>query len=112
MENKKIIQQIASDYEERDTSKFDELKKLDNKAKMPANIFAYTFGIISTLVLGTGMCLAMKVIGDLMVLGIIVGIIGIAMCTLTYPIYKRILKKGKEKYGAQIKELSNELLNA
>ena len=40
------------------------LKKLDNKVKTPVNIFTYTFGIISALILGLGMCLCMKVIGD------------------------------------------------
>ena len=88
------------------------LKKLDAKAKRPANIFAYTFGVISSLVAGTGMCLAMQVIGGtipFIILGIIIGIIGFTCCAINYPIYKRILAKGKEKYAYEIIELAREI---
>ena len=55
---------IANEYAPKDTSKVLALKKLDRKAKNKANIFAYTFGIVMTLVLGTGMCLSMGILGD------------------------------------------------
>ena len=106
-----VIKQISNFYKEKQPTKLDELKALNKKAKRPANIFAYTFGSISSLVLGTGMCLAMKVIGNSMALGICIGVIGLGLVIATYPIYKAILKKRKQKYGAQIVELSNELLN-
>lgn len=106
-----VIKQISNFYKEKQPTKLDELKALNKKAKRPANIFAYTFGSISSLVLGTGMCLAMKVIGNSMALGICIGVVGLGLVIATYPIYKAILKKRKEKYGAQIVELSNELLN-
>lgn len=106
-----VIKQISNFYKEKQPTKLDELKALNKKAKRPANIFAYTFGSISSLVLGTGMCLAMKVIGNSMALGICIGVVGLGLVIATYPIYKAILKKRKEKYGEQIVELSNELLN-
>lgn len=106
-----VIKQISNFYKEKQPTKLDELKALNKKAKRPANIFAYTFGSISSLVLGTGMCLAMKVIGNSMALGICIGVVGLGLVIATYPIYKAILKKRKQKYGAQIVELSNELLN-
>ena len=53
---------IANEYAPKDTSKVLALKKLDRKAKNKANIFAYTFGIVMTLVLGTGMCLSMGIL--------------------------------------------------
>ena len=85
---------IANEYAPKDTSKVIALKKLDRKAKSKANIFAYTFGVITALVLGAGMCLSMKVIGDgsafIMVVGIIVGIIGIVGVSVNYPIYKKL----------------------
>ena len=43
---------IANEYAHKNTTKVVQLKKLDAKAKRPANIFAYTFGIVSSLVLG------------------------------------------------------------
>lgn len=104
---------IVNEYSVKKASKVVALKKLDQKAKRPANIFAYTFGIIMTLVFGTGMCLAMKVIGDgsmLMVgIGIGVGVVGMAGVGLNYPIYKKILNKGKEKYGSDILKLAKEI---
>ncbi len=97
--DKIYAESIAKEYAPKETSKVVALRKLDNKAKRPANIFAYTFGIISALVLGIGMCLCMNQF-DLngtisMVLGIIIGIIGIAGVSINYPIYKRLLKKAR-----------------
>ena len=57
--DKIYAESIAKEYAPKDNSKIVALRKLDAKAKNPANIFAYTFGIISALVLGTGMSLAM-----------------------------------------------------
>ena len=107
----KTIEKIRASYGEKQSTKFDELKALDRRVKRPAKIFAYTLGAVSSLVLGTGMCLAMKVIGDSMALGIGVGVLGIALVSATYPIYKNILQNRKEKYSSQIMELSDSLLN-
>lgn len=104
---------VANEYAPKDTSKVIALKKLDRKAKSPANIFAYTFGIIMTLVLGVGMCLCMNVIGGgsqlMMVIGVIVGIIGIAGVCINYPVYKKMLEHGKSKYAYEIIQLAKEI---
>ena len=86
--DKIYAESIAKEYAPKDNSKVVALRKLDAKAKNPAKIFAYTFGIISALVLGTGMSLAMQVIGSGitgMILGIIIGVIGIIGCCVNYP---------------------------
>ena len=111
--DKIIAESIAKEYIKKDTSKIVALKKLDRQAKLPATIFAYTFGIISALVAGTGMCLSMQVIGSGttgFVFGIIVGIIGFVACGINYPIYNKLLVKGKEKYGFEIMQLANEII--
>ena len=100
---------IAKDYAPKDSSKIIALKKLDNKAKLPATIFTYSWGIVSALVFGTGMCLAMKVIGNSMVLGVIIGIIGMVGCGINYPIYKKMLEKGKTRYAYEIVELARQI---
>ena len=105
------VEKIRNQYTEREVTKLDELKALDRKVKRPAGVFAYVFGTIGALVLGTGMCLAMKIIGDLMIPGIIIGLAGIAMVSSTYSIYKAILKSRKNKYSSQIIEISDDLLN-
>ena len=110
--DKIIAESIAKDYAPKESSKIVALKKLDKKAKLPATIFTYSFGIVSALVFGTGMCLAMQVIGSGlagMVLGIIVGIAGLAGSGANYPIYKQMLEKGKAKYAYEIVELARQI---
>ena len=102
---------IANEYAPKDTSKVLALRKLDRKAKSKANIFAYTFGVLMTLVLGLGMCLAMGALGDGGGLaaagGIILGLL--AGAGLNYPIYKKLLSAGKEKYAFEIIQLAREI---
>ena len=110
--DKIYAESIAKEYAPKNSSKIVALRKLDRKAKMPATIFTYTFGIISSLVLGTGMCFAMQVLGSgiiSMVIGIIVGIIGMIGCGVNYPIYKKLLENGKKKYAYEIVELAREI---
>ena len=110
--DKIIAESIAKDYAPKESSKLVALKKLDNKAKLPATIFTYSCGIISALIFGTGMCLAMQVIDSGlagMVLGIAVGIIGMIGCGVNYPIYKKMLEKGKAKYAYEIVQLAREI---
>lgn len=107
---------IVNEYSPKVTSKVMALRKLDIKAKAPANIFAYSFGVIMSLVLGVGMCLSMQVIGDgsqvSFTLGIIIGIVGIAGVSVNYPIYKKLLEKGKKKYAFEIMELAKQISEA
>ena len=110
--DKIYAESIAKEYAPKENSKIVALRKLDAKAKLPATVFTYTFGIISTLVAGTGMCLAMQVIGGTlpyMILGIVIGIIGFACTAINYPIYKKMLEKGKKKYAYEIVELAREI---
>ena len=110
--DKIYAESIAKEYAPKDSSKIVALRKLDRKAKLPAIIFTYTWGIIFALVFGTGMCLGMQVIGSGitgMVIGIIVGIIGMIGCGVNYPIYKKMLENGKKKYAYEIVELAREI---
>lgn len=110
--DKIYAEQIANEYAVKETTKVKQLKKLDAKAKNPARVFAYGFGIVSALVLGVGMCLAMKVIGSgvgAFAAGIIIGVIGIVGCGVNYPIYKKILEKRKNKYGSVVLKLAKEI---
>ncbi len=111
--DKIYAESIANEYAPKDTSKVVALKKLDRKAKAPSEIFAYTFGTISTLILGVGMCLSMGVIGSNIpanfVLGIVIGILGIIGVSLNYPIYKKIRANGMQKYANDIMILANDI---
>ena len=110
--DKILAEAIAKEYAPKDNSKIVALKKLDQKAKLPATVFTYSFGIISALIVGTGMCLAMQVIGSgivSMIAGIIIGIVGFILCGINYPIYKRMLEKYKSKSAYEIVELAREI---
>ena len=111
--DKIFAEAIANEYAPKDTSKVVALRKLDRKAKGPANIFAYSFGILMTLVLGVGMCLSMEVLGEggavMTGVGILLGILGIVGVGLNYPIYKKLLRTGKEKYAFEIMQLAREI---
>lgn len=111
--DKIYAEQIANDYAPKHTSKVKALRKLDAKAKQPAYIFAYSFGVASSLVLGVGMCLAMGVLGAgtplMMGIGIGVGCLGIAGVSVNYPIFKKILTSSKNKYASDIIQLANEI---
>lgn len=114
--DKIYAEKVAAEYAPKETSKVGALKKWDRKAKMGANIFGYTFGIVMTLLLGVGMCFSLKVIGSgelwQNVLGYAVGVIGVTGVSINYFIYKKILAKGKQKYGNDIIALANEIVEA
>ncbi|MGN0786148.1 MAG: dihydropteridine reductase [Christensenellales bacterium] len=111
--DKIYAEQLANEYAPKDTSKVIALRKLDARAKLPANIFTYTFGIAASLIAGVGMCLSMKVIGSgtagMFILGIIIGIIGLFGMGINYPLYKKLLTKGKQKYAFEIMQLAKEI---
>lgn len=110
---KNYLEKLIKNYQEKEITKIDELKALDQKVKTPANIFAYIFGIIGALVLGFGMCVAMEIIlAGYFWIGIVVGVFGIIMVSINYLIYKKILNSRKHKYSNKIIELSKSLLNA
>lgn len=111
-QEKQYAQQVRAEYApgSEEEGKLEQLKKLDRAARRPAEIFAYMFGIVGALVLGVGMCLAMEVIGSMMPLGIVIGVVGIAMVTANYFLYRAILRSRKKKYAKEIVSLSDELL--
>ena len=111
--DKAYAEKIASEYAPKETRKIVALKKLDNRAKRPADIFAYTFGILMALTLGVGMCLCMKVLGDgstlYMAIGVAVGSLGILGVSVNYPIYKKMSERAKRKYAPDILALAKEI---
>ncbi|MGN0822457.1 MAG: dihydropteridine reductase [Candidatus Gallimonas sp.] len=109
------VKGLREEYSERKRDKVDELHDLDRSVKLPTEIFAFSFGIFGALVLGVGMCLAMRVIGSALSfalpLGVGIGCVGIGIAIANYFLYRKILKSRKRKYAAQILALSDELLN-
>jgi len=111
-----LVQKIRTQYTEKQHTELDELKALDARVKKPANVFAYTYGSVSAVVMGSGMSLVMTDIGAMigiasaMIPGIVIGVVGMGMALSTYPIYKRILNSRKKKYAPEIMELSAKIM--
>ena len=112
-----MAQKIRAQYMEKEYTELDELRALDARVKDPASIFAYVLGSVGAIVMGAGMSLVMTDIGSLfgilnpLVPGIVIGVIGMAMAIANYPIYKRILERRRQKYGAEIIRLSSKLID-
>ena len=112
-----LVQKIRTQYTEKEHTNLDALRELDAKVKRPANVFAYIFGTISAIIMGCGMSLVMTDIGstigmtDTMVPGIIIGILGMLMAIINYPIYKGILGSRRKKYADQIMKLSDKIMS-
>ncbi|MGN1106380.1 MAG: dihydropteridine reductase [Huintestinicola sp.] len=114
-----IVQKIRTQYMEKDITQkeLDLLRELDAEVKRPANVFGYAFGSIGAIIMGAGMSLIMTDIGtalgvpNAMFPGILIGIIGMFMTIINYPIYKSILAIRKEKYADRILKLSEKIMN-
>ncbi len=111
------VQEIRKKYLPQPVNALEELKRLDAKVGRPANVFAYLFGSISALIMGSGMSLVMTELGatlglaEPMIPGIAIGIVGLIMAAINYPIYKGILSRHKKKYAGRILELSEKIMN-
>ena len=111
-----LVQKIKTQYIEKRHSALDELKALDKKVKRPANVFAYIFGSISAIIMGAGMSLVMTDISETvgiqnpMLYGIIIGVVGMILAIVNYPIYKGILGSRRKKYADKIIALSEKIM--
>lgn len=113
-----MVQKIRTQYTEKESTQLDALKALDAKVKRPVNVFAYVFGSISAIIMGSGMSLVMTDISQVvgienpMVTGIVIGVVGMVLALINYPMYKKMLSSRKNKYADQILKLSDEIMKA
>ena len=109
------VEEIRKQYLPKEENKLAELRKLHAVPTQKAQAASLAFGVIGALILGTGMSLCMTDMGTAlgrlaMVIGIAVGLMGMVLVALAYPVYKRVLKKQREKIATEILRLSEELL--
>jgi len=115
-EKEYLVHKIRTQYTEKEITELDALRELDKKVKMPANVFAYIFGCIAAIIMGSGMSLVMTEIGsyiglsDAMVPGIVIGVVGMVLAIVNYPIYKKILSSRRAKYADKIIALSDRIM--
>ena len=112
-----VAEKIRMQYTKNEKTELDVLRELDARVKRPANVFACVFGSIAAIVMGSGMSLVMtdiaKVVGlqNPMLYGIVIGIIGMLMAMINYPIYKCILGARRKKYADKIVSLSDQIIS-
>ena len=115
-ELKKIRDKYTAPTEVED--KMERLRKLDASVTQTAQAASLVFGVIGTLILGSGMSLCMTDLGSVlgiggdlsMIIGIIVGIVGGVIASLAYPIYQAIVKIKRKKLAPEIIRLADELM--
>ena len=103
------IENIRKKYLPKEEDKMETLRKLDRSAEKPGTMVGIIVGVIGTMLLGIGMCCTMVWADSVFVLGIVVGVAGIAILSTGYPLYKSITKKQREKIASQILALSAEI---
>ena len=103
------IKKIREKYVPKEADKMEQLRRLDAGVTQKGTVVSLVVGIIGALILGTGMSMCM-VWTELFVLGIIVGVIGIAAVSLAYPLYNYVTKKEHEKIAPEIIRLTDELM--
>ena len=113
-EIKRIRKKYATPVEEED--KMAQLRRLDASVYSKATTAALVIGVIGALVMGLGMSIVMTDIGAAlgtilaMIVGVGIGVIGIVLICLAYPMYTRTLKKEREKIAPEIIRLTDELM--
>ena len=106
-EEQKEMDSIRAKYlpgEKKQPTNLDKLKKLDAKVESMAMVSALSWGIISTLILGVGMTCVL--VWNQLVIGVIVGVLGLAEALYAWPLYQKVLKKEREKAAPEILRLS------
>jgi len=109
------VEAIRKKYIPKEEDKMSQLRKLHESATKKAQALSIIIGTIGALILGTGMSLCMTdlgtVLGNLaMLIGIPVGLLGLLLVAMAYPVYNRVLKKERERIAPEILRLSDELL--
>ena len=115
-EQQKEVEKIRKKYinePSEETDKMERLKRLDASVTQKGSVVALIIGVLGSLIMGVGMCIAMmwSEVGDIMfIVGIIIGLMGIALICVAYPVYSAITKRERERIAPEILRLTDELL--
>ena len=113
------IKKIRAKYEAPEEAKVDKmalLRRLDEGVTRKGTTAALVIGVISTLVMGTGMSLIMTDLGDILklpyalLIGVVLGLIGMIGVAMAYPVYNKITQKERERITPEILRLTDELM--
>lgn len=105
------LEKIRKKYMPAEPDKLAYIKKLDKSVSNKATTWSLVIGIIGALIMGTGMSLCMVASKSFMVLGIVIGLIGMGIVAVAYPVYTKILKREREKVAPEILRLTEQIIN-
>lgn len=110
-EERKEIDSIRRQYapKEQEETKLERVRRLDALVKSVPTICALVLGVLGTLIFGLGLTMILE--WSIMLWGIVLMVLGSVPISVSYPVYKKVLKKYKNRYGEEILRLSEELLN-
>lgn len=112
------IKRIRQKYQPKEEDKMTRLRKLDAQVTQKATSISLVLGIVGALIMGSGMSLMMTDLGRVlgmtdmtsMIVGVVIGLLGIVLVALAYPVYNRVSKKESEKVAPEILRLTEELM--
>lgn len=110
-----IRKKYIADTNNNEVNKLEQLRRLDYGVTKKATIISLSVGILSVLVMGSGMSLVMTDLGEKIgiagtsLIGVLIGIVGMIGVILAYPLYRRIIEKERKKIAPQILKLTDEL---
>lgn len=113
-QQQKEVEAIRKKYLPKEEDKMEQLRRLHSIPTQKAQAASIAIGVIGALILGTGMSLCMTELGAAMghlamVIGILVGVLGLIMVALAYPLYNFVLRKERQRIAPEILRLSDEL---
>ena len=104
------VKNIRQKYIPKEADKMEQLRMLDQRVTKKGTTAAIIVGMIGSLLLGIGMCCSMVWMENWFIPGIVIGLVGIVIVSLAYPLYQRITKKEREKIAPEILRLTDELM--
>lgn len=114
-ERQQEIKAIRKKYLPKEEDKMEQLRRLHSIPTQKAQAASIAIGVVGTLILGTGMSLCMTDLGAAlghlaMGIGILVGLLGLVLVALAYPVYNIVLRKERQRIAPEILRLTDELL--
>ncbi len=104
------VKKIRDKYAAPEEDKLSLLRRLDKNVGAVARTWALIIGIIGTIIMGGGMSICLIGPRNFFALGVCIGIVGIALIVIAYPIYSVILKRERKKIAPTILALTDELM--
>ena len=111
------VERIRKKYlPQEEIDKMERLRALDAGVARKGTMISLIIGIVSSLLLGVGMCLFMTDIGAGLgsplaeIVGVAVGIAGICGAIVAYPTYQKIVERERARVAPEILRLTEELL--